>query len=360
MRIDFDDGLFDPTKGPLDVLGLLGLCVRMGHVVGSRESVVARWASELSPAVGVAAEDLFAKHRELLGTVDNKHAIMVGAGQSDWSNKTLGLEDAWRFVRTPLEVLLENERGDWLFLRRIATPAQRQILDDAIGRGALAIRQGGGIGELKKSVDALHDGPEELGTRVRRLRTWVMFDRDADPNDNRNPDAVAVQTAAACSKRVATDPWHLGFHRLKRRHIESYIPDRLLRKWTSRKGHYLQAAAQGLKDLRSTNADAADSLHMKGGLRMAFDKAIRDGLTHASSPNRERRRGDEATLVDWPEPWPSVLSDVRADLLAGFGGDVASLYRTAPPGYDQEFRAEFGLREGTSANMFVNSLLERI
>ena len=360
MRIDFDDSLFNDTNGPLDVLGLLGLCVRMGHVVGSRQSVVEEWATELSHSVRTAAEGLLNEHRALLGTVSNEYTVTVIVGQSDWPNKILGLEDAWRFVRTPLEALLENERGDWHFLHRIATSTQRDLLDDAIGRGALAIRQGGGIGELKKSVKALYDDPEELGIRVRRLRTWVMFDRDADPTDNRNPDNVAIQTASACSEQITTDPWHLKFHRLERRHIESYLPDRLLGTWARSKRHNLQAAAQRLKDLRETNPDAADSLHMKNGLLMAFDKEVRTESRYASSPSRTKRQEDEARLSDWPEPWAGIAPDVRADLLAGFGGNIASLYESATPGYDVDFRTEFGLREGISANELVNSLLERI
>ena len=117
MRVDFDDELFDIQRRPVDVIGLIALCERMGHTIGSRPATVTTWVQRLSKEVGTSIEQLLAKHRARLGSLGPAYRLVVGLTPSDWANSRLELEHAWRFLRSPLEVLLENERGDWAFIR---------------------------------------------------------------------------------------------------------------------------------------------------------------------------------------------------------------------------------------------------
>lgn len=367
MRVNLDASFFQGPARPVDQLGLIALADHMGHVMASPLQAVESWAQTLATNTAEAVLRLLDTHRERVTLLSaSTLAITVQAARpTTWASASLHLDDARHFLRAPLELLVENERADWSFLRRLASTSQRVVLDEAIARGALQVRQGGGITEIEKSVRALYDqiGHAQLDAhrRIRRLRTWVMFDRDADRADARQPGWAASTASGTCGRTASDDPWPLKWHQLRRRHIECYLPDDVLTAWASKQGAACSARAAALVGLRQSDPDAAYSVHMKSGLQKDLPKSSRTALNpEGQSADPQTRRAAEATVqADWKPPWDAVAPEVRADLLEGFG-NIGELFTSAPAAQDPLFAVEFDRYEHLNAHQLVESIVERV
>lgn len=196
--------------------------------------------------------------------------------------------------------------------------------------------------------------------RVRRLRTWVLFDRDAGRKDQRQPSQEVTAATTACKQHVADDPWPLCWCRLRRRHIECYLPDKVLLDWARDKSAAVQAGVNALIRLRASDPEAAYSLHMKGGLCKDLPKDQRKQLSADSqSADQRTRSAAEQGVSSWTPPWDSVPAQHRADLLAGFGL-VGRLFEDSDAAFDPQFPAEFDRYEHLKASELVGSILERL
>ncbi len=375
MRVLLDPGLLAAPTRDLDLLTLLGAAEQMQHTVVAERSAVAGWSPSLG-ALGPAVVQLLDHHRLRAASLSvSTPTVTVDDRQpSDWPAARLSLDDAIRLLRTPLELLLENERSDWSFLRRLADHGQRAQLDEALARGALQVRQGGGIAEVKKSVDALFatgGSPAMVrARRVRRLRTWVMFDRDAEardpgkPTDVRRPSSASNQLLGACRRREATDPWGMGWHRLPRRSIESYLPASALRQHV-RAGSQSAAFVAALDGLRQRAPDVAASIDLKSGLIKDLKKPVKDRVPASGSYDVNVRLAEEAKVLpgDWRVPFDQLAPALRADLLNGLGADVSRLFEEAPPALDPDFPAEYDRQAAgpqDTAAALIESILERV
>lgn len=369
MRVDLsEDVLIGIPDRSLDTLGIVALADRMGHVIGTTLVAAAEWTKGLGEPLAHAIAVLLDTHRERLpGLSAETLRVMVHAGDTDWRSGRLSLDDAWLMLCTPLELLVENERSDWEFIRRLAPQVLRGQLDAAVARGALRPRQGGGITELKKSVDALfmsvgHSGLDRQ-RRIRRLRTWVLFDRDASPEDLTQPGAHADETVASCMQVMEDDPWPLAWKRLGRRHIESYLPDEALRHWARGKGSAADARVDALMKLRRDHPTASACLNLKGGLAKDLAKNVKNTLRerHQNAETGVRREAEAEIPVEcWIAPFDRVPSELRADLLEGFG-PVAYLFVSTPEALDPLFADEFDRDDGPgAARDLVNSIIERL
>ena len=116
---------------------------------------------------------------------------------SRWEDGKLSPDDALRLMETPLWLMLENGRNDLEFVRRILGVNDRAALNEHLAAGRVEVPPSGGTGELKlflKRLAALPAKPllpGDIASWFRRLRTWVMFDRDAHPNDPRRPSKTS-------------------------------------------------------------------------------------------------------------------------------------------------------------------------
>ncbi|MBN2798328.1 MAG: hypothetical protein JXX28_04210 [Deltaproteobacteria bacterium] len=265
MRVRIDSALLSERHSLL-VLGLLALSEARGHALATELEAADAWSETLPEDLQQAVRDLLDAHRSQFVLHSASHAtITVTLEDLDSQRGRLSPEDAFRLLALPLELLLENERGDWHFVRRLAQPAQRRLLDEALREGWLLPRQGGGLPELTKALKALLPPEQQPDLqRFRRLRTWVLFDRDATKTDASRPSSQSVAARKACvALSEVPDPWRFGWTRLHRRHIESFLPDVVLDAWAHDQKEDVQDTVQALLELRKTDPAQAASWNMK-------------------------------------------------------------------------------------------------
>jgi hypothetical protein len=382
--------VLDPTafSQPLDLLVLLAACARAQHGLAAPIPARDTWLGTLGALAGPlgALFDALAARYTLHPAAAATITVRC-AGGSNWPAAALEPGDAAALLAQPLELLVENERADFAFLRRIAQSHQRAQLDAAVAAGALRVRQGGGITEVKKSVEALRpqgSGPGEADRRVRRLRTVVLYDRDAQPADHRLPGRDATDLDQQLANPVANDPWPWWGHRLRRRHIESYVPVEVLEGWqkgaqntgiTLHTTQQHQAAATVIVALRrgsGAQRSIAHVLPMKGGLLSVVPKAQRNALPQlAPNAGAQQRMAVENAVTQapggaWPPPFDQLSPLHRADLLVGWHRCLQDVFSNADPQWDQSFWDEFD-RDldptdpgDLAAHALVDKLLERL
>ena len=242
MIVTLDQRLFEPGLLPLRFVFAAN---QRGHVLLTDPE----WdASDTSQPVqlwlnGQSKEIRDAGEKELERGLDE--AANMGASvarirvepivASIWEDGKLSPDDALRLMQTPLWLMLENGRNDFEFIRRILEVHDRDALNEHLAAGRVEVPPGGGTGELKLFLENLATLPAkpvlsgDIASWFRRLRTWVMFDRDVNPNDLRLPSKMSEDMRELCAKM--TRPRQFPGHQLGRRTIENYLPIEALDYW---------------------------------------------------------------------------------------------------------------------------------
>jgi hypothetical protein len=243
--------------------------------------------------------------------------------ESDWGRGELTPEDGLRVLSSPLWLALENGRNDLSFLRRILPQRDRHELDKRLGDGRVEVPLGGGTGELKHFLQSLKNLPRRASspldtTRwVRRLRSLVLFDKDAAPGDATVPFRDSATLSALC--QGMTQPRPFPGHQLGRRTIENYLPFEALRLWA--------AAGRGPdRKKRREKVDAFEATAFGAERRACY--AMKKGLSKdAHGKEARKREARRASLTELPPPFQGLTSsqDVEA-LWEGFGDDIAGLF----------------------------------
>jgi hypothetical protein len=291
--------------------------------------------------------------------------LMTGTS-SDWPARRLCLQDALRLLQTPLGVMVENRRADWRFLLALAPPVQRDQLRQALDDGWLEILHAGGLGEMKAWLEALLEHPfTSVSNATRLLRLWVMFDRDADPADRRQPSLASCALKRLCESAPGR-PWPVGHYQLGRRAIENYLPEAALRRWQSKKGGAEGTRRREIVDafckLRRDQPEAARQYHMKAGLMADLSPEARKDVEGKARPIEDsdlvRFRGlsdaERAALkkaIGTLAGKPRLIRDADLDPLfhgfsdsdrkalePGFGGHIAEYLEHVS---EADFRREF-------------------
>jgi hypothetical protein len=280
--------------------------------------------------------------------------LMAGTG-SDWAAGRLCLPDALRLLQMPLGVMVENRRADWRFLLALAPPVQRDRLRQALDHGWLEILHAGGLGEMKVWLEELIEPPfASASNTTRRLRLWVMFDRDADPADRSQPSQESIAMKTLCES-APEQPWPLGHYRLGRRAVENYLPAAALHHWQSQtsgaEGVRRRKTVSALCELRKKKSEAAYQYNMKRGLRGDLSRASRDDVI---KHNRHLRDDDLDDL------FKGLSDEDRAALTEGFGKDIADyLQRIDDPDFRHEFERYLAPGE-PDRETILNALLARL
>jgi len=151
---------------------------------------------------------------------------VMAQNPSDWPARMLTLPDALDLLCEPVQLVLENRRHDFVFLRHLAGPTdgdRLQALHEAPGR---MVVHGGGGGEIRAWLNEFQGTSEDLSPAQwrRLLRSWVMFDRDVG-EDALEPSRAALQQLELLGKLRQKRGDVLCWVCLERREIESYTPD---------------------------------------------------------------------------------------------------------------------------------------
>jgi len=275
---------------------------------------------------------------------------------SRWEDGVLSPADALRLMQTPLWLVLENGRNDLQFLLRILDRRDRVFLEEHLAEGRVEVPVGGGTGELKvfledlATLPAVQSGARQTTGWIRRLRSWVMFDRDAHHEDPAQPSSLSETLRLLCASMTRPRPF--PGHQLGRRTIENYLPVKALEFWAE------NAQTSGSKRRLRQMVWAFSSLEFGEIRRACF--AMKEGLVKDVAPavreDLKRRKLKQMKLKRHPswftedqlrsvlkrrsktrERWleetelPAVFRGMRDPVLLrslnrGFGDRVAELY----------------------------------
>lgn len=268
---------------------------------------------------------------------------VVATEHSRWASLELTPVDALRLLRTPLKLLIENRRNDWLFLRALFPPQLRADLDRAEQNGWIDVA-GVPLSEMKPRLMSWTQerSSATLSLQLTMRRTWLMFDRDAATNDPLQPSKDSEEVRELC------EDLELPHHQLARRTIESYLPSEILGRLHSSSTNSRQARLVALRQLREQYPECAFALSMKEGLMKdtALDKRDRDPCKQRWDQARDpemRRTLCEGIVELMPLAWQELPEQLRADLLIGFGGKCATLFEQCESAtdWDRWFQSEY-------------------
>lgn len=316
MRIVLSGELLqEEESSPLNIVELISGAVRSRHVLEMEdEPAWERWLAardqDLQRELMRRRADSERLAREL---PSDGYAVRVVPGPTvSWQPPSLilGVEDALRWVREPLRLMLENDQNDLVFLRRIAPPTWADLLAQGLQDRWLEEEHGGG-----STIDAKMKARAVQGP-LRSLRTFVVFD-----SDRLHPDELAetwddslpggLPGSASCGawtwERTAKEHFQDRHHRWERRFIESYMPIEQLKRWCDRQDQDQIARQRAFTTFRDKlTATARRHFPMKGGLQ-----------------------GDGAHLVRHRDLYAHLGERERATLANGFGRKLASWYNPA-------------------------------
>jgi len=313
---------------PLDLVAILGLCDARRHILKLHPKGRAHATAwiEAHTGGGLRArllDVLRANQSRAPNTTQGNARITVVADTTDWTRARLTPPLAARLLRRPLKLLVENSRNDRAFLLQLAEPSSRRELQKALEAGWIEFEMGGGLQEIHHRLRSLtaEVGATPDHAMIELARLWVMFDRDAHPEDPTRESERSRQVREQAAR--LTTPWPLAAHQLERRAIENYVPPRVIREWwcarapnnASRLDRERRAeaflAANGLSD------DARRSYNMKKGL-----------LGDVVPKRRKEIRGDGPPLddTDLHPLFRGLPPQVRDGLAAGGFDDLAAAF----------------------------------
>ncbi|NNB98452.1 hypothetical protein HI113_31610 [Corallococcus exiguus] len=300
------------------------------------------WLKQLSAPLGSAVRTVLdASLDELANMGTSVRRVRVEPIlESRWRDGVLSPNDALRLMWTPLWLVLENGRTDLQFLRRILEMPDREALDERLADGRIEVPLGGGTGELKWFLEELatlptssHNAAQGATGWIRRLRSWIMFDKDAHSTDRDAPSKDSSNLRTLCEGM--TTPFPFPGHQLCRRTIENYLPFEALHAWAESGGNKSKTRRKKVNAFVSNQFGASRRacFAMKDGLLKDSPKEIRD----ACKIDTTRELID--TEVD--KVFHGIQDPkIRNRLRTGFGKDIGELYSNRSIG-DQFFWAVF-------------------
>lgn len=193
-------------------------------------------------------------NRELI--VEDPPTSKVAPGQL-----SLAIADAIGFLQRPLEIGVEDETSDGVFLNSVVPPSLRQDWKHLVSIGAVKLWNLGGITQAPRRLRTRVDSDPNRRTL---LRLVVLIDSDAPLPWQAYTD---LPTQAQEVVRQATE-LEVPFFVLRRRMVENYTPPPALKRWT-------KTLPRGARAKKCPHADAFASLsaerrhhhHLKDGIK---------------------------------------------------------------------------------------------
>lgn len=138
------------------------------------------------------------------------------------NNKEISIKQAYSLIEEPFKIFLENGRNDKNFLLFFSSINQKSHLQELVRTKEIVFEHGGGIGELRLMVQ---------DTSLKYNRSYFLFDSDALPLHENMINKDAKFISDKCTEKS------IKYTMLKRRFIESYIPNTCLSMYVeSKKG----------------------------------------------------------------------------------------------------------------------------
>lgn len=345
MKVRIDPGVYNDAQwfAVLDVVALL--------IENRRHGLDAADLPELLASGWVAARPgdlrdvlkLSALARSTDSLADKSTAVIdVGAksgGEVDFAANLTRIHplDAVQFLVSPFHLIVENEWFDGAFVLWVAKAVGLNRLVAAYREGKFVFRHAGGKDAFDRCARILSQGvwPQAEGgaARAMRMRVGAMLDSDArHPNDAPNAGVIAKTLD------------HVSFvHQLRRRAIESYIPEFYLHKHNqSNEFKRKVSAVSRLTDLQKTY------FKMKNGFKHDKDGS-RTKASYMASP---KIRAAERALFD------SVSIADFHTLGLGFGDGLSEIFVNETPSSNDRYFNEPG--DVAEIKSLCNAIYERL
>lgn len=277
--------------------------------------------------------------------------------ESDWKSRKLTIADAADLLREPVHLVLENARNDLTFVRLLAGPTHGDILRKRADEPDRIVVHGGGTGEIKKWIETLLENPPTPAIWRRLLRAWVLFDNDAGDADVRELSRTAAALVKLCEEVASIHGGGLSWICLRRREIESYIPDSGLR------AEALETQKSFVEHVISWRADSTRSswawaLDLKKGLR----GDLRENLPQDDCKALKAQKMPlEAHMLK--APFSGVSAGDLSTLKSGLGDRLGEALRAAQDrAWTSDLPAEYdrGPLDQAPRLSFVQSLFDRM
>ena len=389
MRITLDRALFDVQSEAeaMALLDLLSTAVRDIHdhalltnplyLPGDKNGEVDIWLSQRSsfeanafrallikgiliaagPRSGAASDLAQPRSWHLPGSLEIR---VERRTDSDWRSRVLTLADAVDLLREPVHLVLENTRTEPAFMRHLAGPTNGATLRTLMTQPGRIATYGGGGGEAKKWIEALTTGAPTPVKWRRMLRTWILFDQDAGDPDARMPSNPAVELMNACEKVVSDFGAGLSWICLRRRELESYVPDSGLLAQKADKKPFVDQVIAWRND--PAWASWAWALDLKKGLLGDRHPRWSVGLSDADiAAVNQRKKPLEAHMLK--SPFSGLSMTEIGVLTSGLGDALGEALRAAnDPPWTSYLPAEYdrGPVDQVPRDLFVQSLFDRM
>lgn len=278
--------------------------------------------------------------------------------ESDWRSRVLTLADAVDLLHEPVHLILENTRTEPAFLRHLAGPTDGATLQKLLAQPGRIEKHGGGS-EAKPWIDALTKGGPTPAKWRQMLRAWILFDQDAGDKDARAPSTSALRLMSACEKVVSDYGVGLSWICLRRREIESYIPDSGLLAQRAEKKAFVDQVIAWRKD--SERQSWAWALDLKNGLHGDRHSEWSVGLSKADADAiSQRKKTLEPPMLKAPF---SGLSAMEINILSSPLSDaIGEALRDTEPTWAADLPDEYdrGPSDQAPRDLFVKSLFDRM
>lgn len=134
-------------------------------------------------------------------------------GSSEYTLKVFTLEEAVRYIKEPLCVLLENDLYDGHFIKCIIRNFGTQRAKVALEKNQIRPGHSGGCGNTKNTLEERIKG---FDGKSKFLRIYIVWD-----GDQRYPEDVVRKYD---TDKGSLDTMNIGYHILHKREMENYLP----------------------------------------------------------------------------------------------------------------------------------------
>lgn len=333
MRVIVEDAVFATPRNSLALAQLLHFAAVGRHIILTQpdyqrgaDSAANRWLARQSQEL--REEYVYGLETSLQNEAKafDRDVELVISDEPDLASQDeamitrfrMSLVAANALLAQPLRVLVENARNDRAFILMMMPESWRNELKQSESDRWIEFISGGGLGELKKTIEGITD-PAERSRRV------AIFDSDA--REPRAPSKFSHGVRARCREL------DVACHQLARRAAENYLPLPALDVWAGFLPVSAAAPKRCLRGFRQLSAEQRHHFNMREGLKA------------------DAKSGESSLYRD-------LSDDIRTDVHEGFGKTVRDLFAHERVAIADSWLDDDGLGEERSA--LVQTIFSRL
>lgn len=209
MIVKLSDELFVDEALHRDLKYLITTINKREHIPVYRAGIL-----DNIPDLDEKDRELFEYYESYMVVGDEKqpHCIVVKKAATIHNEKIFDIEEAIRYIGSPLYILVENSANDSPFLLTILSAYTKSR--DAYEKGKLSFSNSGGWGNAEKY---LREKLQQNNGRNKFLRYFVLLD-----SDKKYPDDLVIKKYDNLISFLKEN--NIGWHILEKRCMENYLP----------------------------------------------------------------------------------------------------------------------------------------